>query len=69
MLSWHIYTYKNLNNIRRNEVWVWDLYHSTALVEVAKKSSTLECTRMWQSTIPETSAKVYGAWHNYTRMY
>ena len=43
-----------------------DLYHSTALIEAAKKFSALKCKKTWQSTVPKTSAKVYGTWHNYT---
>ena len=39
------------------------LYHSTALVEAVKSLATLKYEGTWQSTVPETSAKVYGAWH------
>ena len=46
--------YKNSD---RNEIWVQDLYHSRALIKVTKKHP-----QMWQSTVPKTSAKVYGTW-------
>ena len=36
-------------------------HDSTALVE-AKFSALINVKKTWQSTIPETSAKVYGAW-------
>ena len=34
------------------------VYHSTAIVEAAK---SLVLSNVWQGTVPETSAKVYGA--------
>ena len=46
----------HIRTLDRNEIWAQDLYHSTALVEMAKKFSTLNYKRTWQSTIPETSA-------------
>ena len=39
-------TYKNFD---RNEVWEWDLYHSTALVEAAKNLAPLIAKKPRQS--------------------
>ena len=45
--------------------------YCAALVNVAKSFSALEHKRTWQGTVPETSAKVYGAWRipAYSGMY
>ena len=40
MLSWYIRIRLKITS-DRNEVWAWDLYHSTALVEAAKSLSPL----------------------------
>ena len=49
-----------MNNLR---LWAQDLHHSTALFEAAKSLVPLpQCKRIWQIIIPETLAKVYGAW-------
>ena len=31
----------------RNEIWAWELYHSTSLIETVKKFSALKHKRMW----------------------
>ena len=36
-LSWHIHCIRIWMTLDRNEIWAQDLYHSTALVEAAKK--------------------------------
>ena len=45
-------TYKNITS-DRNEVWAWDLHHSTALVEGLKVEHPLY-TRTWQTTSMHT---------------
>ena len=56
MLSWDI---KFQTGMRYGHGTCTILQHS---LKWLKKIGTLECNRTWQSAVPETSAKVYGAW-------
>ena len=48
-----------------NEIWAQDLYNSTALVEAAKSLASSNIKGHGEVRIvPETSAKVYGAWYS-----
>ena len=68
-----IYTFGHveLAHIRINnfgqEVWAWDLYYSTALVEAAKSLVLSNVIGTWLGTVPQTSAKVYGACYTSTK--
>ena len=45
----------------RNKIWAWDLYHSTALIEVVKSLTPLNVKGSGKVPYQKTSAKVYGA--------
>ena len=47
----------------RNEIWVWDLYHSTALVEVVKSLAPSNVKDMAKYRTKNLGYKVYGTWH------